>query len=234
MLSESLLIKHLARPPDAPHGARAPLLMLLHGVGSNEEDLFNLAPQLDPRFYVLSLRGHYEIAPNQFGWYERAFTPMGHEPNVEQAESSRRNLAEFIVQAVEHYEADPDLVFLMGFSQGASLCLASLLTEPRNIKGVVSIAGRLLAALFKPGSPMGGKLADAPDLAKRALFLGHGISDQTTPIEMARGAEKILSRAPLEMTYREYEMGHEIGERCLREMDVWLRTQLGGTGSLGR
>lgn len=231
---ESLLIKHLARPPQAPHGAKPPLLMLLHGVGSNEEELFALAPQLDPRFYVLSLRGPYEIAPGQFGWYELSFTPRGQAPNEQQAEESRNLLAQFITQAVEHYEAAPELVFLLGFSQGGSLCLATLLTEPTGIRGVVAIAARLLPGLLKPGSPLGGKLAEAPDLQKRSLFLGHGISDQVTPIETARGVEGILARAPLEMTYREYEMGHEIGERCLRELDVWLRTQLGGTGGLGQ
>lgn len=233
MLLESLKIKHLARPPSAPHGLRPPLLLLLHGVGGSEEDLFGMSEAFDPRFYVLSLRGPYEPAPEQFGWYELHFAPEGHLPDVEQAEASRRLLADFIAEAVEHYEADPRLVYLLGFSQGASLSLAALLTEPQRIRGVVSVAGRLMPGLFKADSPMSGKIAEANLLAKKELFLAHGLNDRVAPIELGRGAEKILARAPLEMTYREYEMGHEIGEQCLREMDVWLRTQLAGTGALG-
>jgi phospholipase/carboxylesterase len=62
----------------------------------------------------------------------------------------------------------------------------------------------------------------------RSLFLGHGLQDEIMPIAFGRQAENLLSRSPIEMSYREYEMGHSIGPRCLNEAKIWLETQLAG------
>jgi phospholipase/carboxylesterase len=232
MLSEKLTLKHVAQPPGAPVAGKPPLLICLHGVGSDEQDLFSLVPRLDPRFYVLSLRGPYELSPGKFGWYELVFSPTGQQIDPQQVEASRAKLVKFIPEAIEHYDADPDFVFLFGFSQGAILGLTTLLTGPQSIQGVVAVAGRVLPGLFLSDTPLSGKLAESVDLAGKALFLAHGVHDDVLPVGLGRQAESVLSRAPLELTYREYEMGHEIAPRCLNEIDVWLRTQLGGTGQL--
>jgi phospholipase/carboxylesterase len=199
---------------------------MLHGVGGNENDLFELAPHLDPRFYILSPRGPYKLGPEQYAWYERVFTPEGLKVTPEQAEESRKKLAKFIQEAIEHYEVDPARVFLMGFSQGAIMALALLLTAPENLAGVVSISGRILPELFQANSPLGNKLASTEALKGRLLFLGHGVQDEIVPIAHGRQAENLLMRAPIQMSYREYEMGHSISPQCLTELAIWLETQL--------
>lgn len=226
MLLDSLSIKHLARPNSEGVVGKPPLLIMLHGVGSNEEDLFTLAPQFDPSFYILSARGPYQLAPNQFAWYEMIFKPQGLVITPDQAEESRQKLALFIEEAIEHYEVDPSRVYLLGFSQGAIMALSLLLTAPQNLTGVIAIAGRILPELFKANSPLGNKLASTEQLKGRALFMGHGVQDEIMPIQHGRQAENLLAKAPLQMSYREYEMGHEIGARCLNEMIIWLETQL--------
>ncbi len=226
MLLDSLSIQHLARPNKKAVLGKPPLLIMLHGIGSNEEDLFNLAPQLDPRFYVLSLRGPYQLGPAQFAWYEMNFTPQGLTITPEQAEASRKKLVAFIDEAIEHYEADAQRVFLMAFSQGAIMSLALLLTMKRHLEGVVSIAGRILPELFRGDSALAGHLAPTEALKGRNLFLAHGIQDEVVPVAQGRQAEQLLARAPINLSYREYEMGHTIGSRCLEEAKIWLETQL--------
>jgi len=73
---EKLSLVHLVRQP-LVKSAFPPLLLLLHGVGSNEYDLFGLAPYLDKRFLIISVRAPYTLGPDSFAWFEINFTPRG-------------------------------------------------------------------------------------------------------------------------------------------------------------
>ena len=62
----------------AIHAEPAPLLILLHGVGSNEQDLIGLAPALDPRFFVVSARAPITLGYGAYGWYHVQFLTTGY------------------------------------------------------------------------------------------------------------------------------------------------------------
>jgi phospholipase/carboxylesterase len=207
------------------------MLVLLHGIDSNEQELLDLTASFDPRFYTLSLQAPTKLAPNSFGWYEMAFAPSGQRLDPAQVEESRRKLTDFLKLAPNHYQADPDQLYLFGFGQGATMALTLLLTSPEWLRGVVSVSGHLLPQLIQANTPLSGKLAGERALGGKVLFLGHGENDQVIPLTMARQLESVIRRSPVEYTYREYQMGHEIGPKCLREVDLWLRTQLGTTRS---
>lgn len=225
-LLNALPIKHVARPPQQKSEGKPPLLLLLHGVGSHERDLFQLAPELDPRFHILSLRGPFEVGPGQFAWYPLRFTPQGPDLNPEHAEESRQKLVDFIEQVGPHYKTDPSQLYLFGFSQGAIMSMTLLLTNPDPITGVVAVSGRSLPYLFEQGNPLSGKLADSDKLKDKPLFLAHGLQDNVIPVAEGRRSESIFARTPVAMTYREYDMPHGIGAECLQEISLWLRTQL--------
>ena len=91
----------------APEGKKPPLLLLLHGVGANERDLLPLAPELDPRLQILSLRAPLTRGPNSYAWFTVAFLPAGYKIAPEQLEASRQRVVDFIRAAVERYDADP-------------------------------------------------------------------------------------------------------------------------------
>jgi phospholipase/carboxylesterase len=78
-----LLLTQLTRE-SLPQASNPPLLLLLHGVGSNEHDLFGLAPLLDQRFVVVSLCAPITLGPGNYAWFEVAFTPQGSVINPEQ------------------------------------------------------------------------------------------------------------------------------------------------------
>lgn len=225
-LLNALPLKHVGRPPGRRTGDMPPLLLLLHGVGSNEQDLFQFAPQLDPRFHVLSLRGPFEVGPDQHAWYPVRFAARGFDLDPQDVEHSRAKLIDFMDRAAEHYKADPSRVYLFGFSQGAIMSLALLLTRPRALSGVVAISGRTLPYLFKKGNPLGGHLAPVEQLKDKPLFLGHGTNDNVISVAEGRQSEAIFSRLPVAMTYREYEMPHGIAPECFQEVNNWLEAQL--------
>jgi phospholipase/carboxylesterase len=99
-------LAHLVQQPRTGSGA-PPLLILLHGVGSNEHDLFGLAPYLDPRFLVLSARAPYVLMPGAYAWFEIGWAADEIVIDPRQAEASRRLIAQFIPEAAAAYGADP-------------------------------------------------------------------------------------------------------------------------------
>ena len=220
----ALSLVHVVRPP-APvantDGERPPLLILLHGVGANEQQMAQLAPAFDPRFVVVSVRSPLVLGPKAFGWFHVTFTPQGPVIVAEEAESGWKLLARFIDEAVAEYGADPKRVYLAGFSQGGIMALATLLTAPGKVAGAVSMSGRLLPEVL-PHAAANDALRDKP------LLIVHGTADDKLGIHLARWAREQLERFPLDLTYRELPIGHAITEESLAVVTSWLDGALSG------
>lgn len=204
-----------------------PLLLLLHGVGSNEEDLFSLAPYLDRRFLVVSARAPVALEYGGYGWFRIEFTPRGMAADVEQGKKSLEMLPGFIDGLVETYGADARRVYLAGFSQGAMMSLALLLTRPEKVAGVVSMSGRLPVQVMELES-------DREALRGKPVLITHGLYDTVLPVEQGRAARDYLEALPVELTYREYPMAHEVSMESLKDVKGWLAEALEtGRGAAG-
>jgi phospholipase/carboxylesterase len=219
-MSESkLALKHLVHKPADAGGTPPPLLLLLHGVGSNEEDLFTLAPYLDQRFLVVSARAPVALDYGGYGWFRIDFTPRGMAADVEQAKRSLGMLPGFVDGLVELYGADARRVYLAGFSQGAMMSLALLLTRPEKLAGVVAMSGRLPVQALE-------REPDREALTGKPVLVTHGLYDMMIPVEQGRAAREYLEALPVELTYREYPMAHEVSAESLRDVTGWLTKAL--------
>ncbi|MEP6925447.1 MAG: alpha/beta hydrolase [Pyrinomonadaceae bacterium] len=198
---------------------KPPLLILLHGVGSNEADLFSFASLLDERFFVVSVRAPFALGYGGFGWFELEFSPQGLSANLVQAEESRQKLLEFIDEITAKYDLDAQRVFLTGFSQGAIMSYALMLTEPEKFAGVVAMSGRLVSKTL-PHQADPERLRDFP------ILVTHGTLDQVLPIENGRAAKTFLERLPVKLEYREYEMAHQVSEESLQDVADWLKEKI--------
>src|SRR5947209_12280623 len=190
---EKLSLVHLVRQP-LVKSASPPLLVLLHGVGSNEYDLFGLAPYLDKRFLIISVRAPYTLGPDSFAWFEINFTPQGIIIQPEQAEASRNTLIAFLNEAVDSYHADPRQVYLMGFSQGAIISASVALTRPELVAGVVLMSGRILPQI----EPL---IASHEELDGLPFLVVHGTADMVLPITHGRASRQFLPSLPVDLTY---------------------------------
>ena len=219
---ESLPLVHRVRRPrtDAP-SANPPVLLLLHGVGSDERDLLSLAPLLDPRFLVLGVRSPVQLDQGGYGWYRVHFTPSG-PPMVDEEEAAAglRSLAGFVRAAPAAYGAAPDRVYLAGFSQGAIMSLALLLTEPELVAGAALMSGRLLPGLAERVARPTTRLAGKPVVAV------HGLYDQMLPIDDGHAVRDLLASLPVALTYGEFPMAHEISEESFAAVRSWLTERL--------
>lgn len=216
---ETLSLVHLVRRPLVEEGA-PPLLLLLHGVGGNEHNLFDLAPSLDKRFLIISARAPNTLGSESYAWFEVNFTPQGPIVNSEQAEASRKALIAFIHEAVTAYGADPKQVYLVGFSQGAIMSASIALTRPDLIAGAVLMSGRILSEV-QPLIVAPEKLVGLP------FLVVHGALDAVIPISSGRAARETLSSLPVVLIYHEYPtMGHEVSPESLADVETWLSAHL--------
>lgn len=215
---KTLSLVHLVRQPLVDGGA-PPLLLMLHGVGSNEHDLFGLAPYLDQRFLIISARAPNTLGPGSYAWFEVGFTPQGPVIDPAQAEASRETLITFVGEAAAAYGADARQVYLMGFSQGAIMSASVALTRPDLAAGAVLMSGRILPEI----QPM---MAATEKLEEFPFLVVHGTADTVLPISYGRASRQSLSSLPVELTYHEYAMGHEVSPESLADVANWLSTHL--------
>jgi phospholipase/carboxylesterase len=192
---------------------------MLHGVGSNEHDLYGLAPFLDDRFLIISARAPNTLGPGSYAWFEVGFTPQGPVINPQQAEASREMLITFIEEAVPTYDVDPKQVYLMGFSQGAIMSASVALTEPELVAGAVLMSGRILPEIRS-------RIASSERLRGFPFLVVHGTADMVLPVSYGRASRELLSSLPVDLTYHEYPMGHEVSQESLSDVTTWLTQQL--------
>jgi phospholipase/carboxylesterase len=219
MEATSLPLIHLVRRPTRDAGA-PPLLILLHGIGSNEEDLMGLEPYLDQRFLIISARAPHSYGPwGGYAWFEIQWLPDKIAIDRAQAEQSRDLLVRFIGEAVAAYGADPARVYLMGFSQGAMMSGWVALTRPELVAGAALMSGRVPEELRD-------QIAGPEQLAGKPFLVVHGTRDEVLPIRNGRASRDLLQRLPVDLTYHEYPMGHEVSAQSLADVVAWLSARL--------
>ncbi len=212
-----LPLSFLHRPADSASDAPW-LLVLMHGVGSNEEDLFGLAPYVPPQFHVISLRAPYVMGPSAYGWFEFSITRSGERIIDERQEAaSRATVAKTLTSAAQQLGIAPDRVVVGGFSQGGIMALSLLLTQPPLLKGAMVLHSRLLTQVVP--------LVAAPEaLQGKELWLSHGTRDQVIPLASAHAIRTLVETLPIELSYSEYPSAHELIQQELLEAMAWLQS----------
>ncbi len=214
------LAHRVRRAAGYPADPRPPMLVLLHGVGSNELAMAALMDWFDPRFIVVSARAPIELEPFAFAWLHVTFTPDGPIIEGDEAAAACHDAAGFVDEAVAAYGADPDRVYLAGFSQGGIVGLGTLLTAPEKVAGAICMSGRLPLELLP-------HVASPDRLRDRSVLLVHGVHDQTLGVAYARSARALLETLPLNLDYREFDMGHTTTDESMTVVGAWLSARLG-------
>jgi phospholipase/carboxylesterase len=158
--------------------AHAPVLLTLHGTGSNEQEIAELAPRLDPRAGVLSPRG----LVREHGM-PRWFRRMGEGVfDVDDVVIRAGELAGFLTAAREHYELGDRSLVAVGFSNGANIALATAMLHPGVLSRVVAFSGMY---------PFGDR-DEAPDLQGVRVTLLNGREDPMAPMSSVERLVTVL------------------------------------------
>jgi len=214
-----LSLRYLIREPKTKL-EKNPLLLLLHGYGSNEEDLFSFANELPQEYYVISVRAPYDLMFGSYAWYAINFDADENKfSDTKQAAVSRDLIANFIDELVSSYAIDATNVTLVGFSQGCILSYAVALSYPQKVQRVVAMSGYLNLEIATE------KYA-ANDFSNLKIFTSHGSVDQVIPVGWARKAKPVLEALGIETIYKEYPIGHGISPQNFYDFKDWLEKQM--------
>lgn len=208
-LSLTHRFRHAPQPaPDS----RTPLLIMLHGYGSNEDDLMSLAPYLDPHFSVISVRAPLVLGTGGYAWFPIVWNERGLSIKPDHVVAAVPTAVTFVEQAITTYSADPRRTLLLGFSQGATMSAGVLLHRPDLVGGAVLMSGFVPEALAVPGVTLQGK----------PVLITHGMFDDIVPVQMGHAAHELFKSLGANVTYREYPIMHQISDDCLEDADFWL------------
>lgn len=205
----------LHRPAQPRTGEQPWLLVLMHGVGSNEQDLMGLAPAVPARFHVLSLRAPFVLGPGAYAWFGFEVLPDG-ERRIDEAQEaeSRRLVADTVQMAAQQLQVPATRVVVGGFSQGGIMSLTQLITQPDSLRGALVLHSRLLKSV-EP-------LADASALVGKALWVSHGAQDAVIATASAAHIRERAQAWGLQLAGADYPGGHEIREQELDDAMDWL------------
>ena len=219
MNTGNLSLRYVFEEAREKSGEKSPLLILLHGFGSNEQDLISFAPYLDKRFFIAGARAPFTTDFGGFAWFQIRYNQRGMEIDAKQAEESRRLLLKFVDEIVAEHDLDAERIYLGGFSQGAIMIYGLILSEPEKFAGAVPMSG-VLAPQYLEKRAVDERLKDFP------IFVSHGVYDSVLPIQFGREARAQLEKLPVKLDYKEYPIAHNVSEESLRDVVNWLTRQL--------
>jgi len=201
--NNTLISRHLKI--GTPAEAEKKTIIVLHGIGTDEDNLVPLIEYLNVPGNYYFLRGPLRYGPNGFAYFEVNFTAQGPAHNQKQAEESLIKIEEWINEkkSIGEISRDSKIIF-MGFSQGAIMSYAMAFSRPDLVDKVVGLNGRVLKEVEakKPADP-------AKKIQINALY---GVYDDIQPIHFGHEAKERFQKDWIELNYKEGACAHEVTE----------------------
>ena len=218
-MQDNVVLDHIIRKPKVSV-ENAPALILLHGYGSDENDLFSFADEMPEELFIISAKAPYSMQPYGNAWYAIHFdNENGKFSDDIQAIKSRDMIANFIDQVIENYPVDASKINLLGFSQGSILSYAVALTYPEKVDNVIALSGYINKEIF-------GQDYLKNDLSQLSFYCSHGSADQVIPVDWARRTKPFLENLGVDFTYSEFPVGHGVAPQNFFELKEWLKKKL--------
>jgi phospholipase/carboxylesterase len=189
-----------------PKKEGAPLLLLLHGTGGNEDDLLPVAKVIDGDAAVLSPRG--KVLENGNPRFFRRLAEGVFD--VEDLKFRTNELAEFVQAASKKYRFDPHSAVALGYSNGANIAASMLLLRPESLKGAI---------LFRPMIPL--EPEKRPVLSGKNIFISAGKFDSVIPRSQTEKLREMLERAGAEVAINWEDSDHSLTTNEVEKARLW-------------
>ena len=191
---------------------KSPLIVLLHGYGSNEKDLFSFKEFLPNDATIVSFRAPLELFQNMYAWYQIYFENNVKSFDEKSALSSKNLIIDKIKQISKEYNCDDERITLIGFSQGAILGFSVALMKNNLIKNLVALSGYVEE-----------KIIDFSSMSFPNIYISHGINDDVIPHLDSKKTLQILNKNKINYDYYEFNQGHGVNMDNLNSFLKWIK-----------
>jgi phospholipase/carboxylesterase len=205
---ETAVLPHRVLKPGKP--GPHPTVVMIHGHLGSEDVMWIFRQTLPQDWLVVAPRAIVDEGDGQYSWYPRQPDEW---PTLSAFDTAVDSLEKFIDKLPELYDANPDQIYLMGFSQGAAASFALAIHTPEKIKGIACLVG------FMPRQV--DEAIETAQLTNLPVFMAVGTEDERIPLEIARECGKAVRAAGAYLEYREYETGHKLNGVGMRKLKSW-------------
>lgn len=187
---------------------------MMHGYGSNAQDLFGFAPYLPPHYTIISLEAPISLPMGGYAWF-----PLRIDRPLDEwiAAADIQNIQQLVLTTLDHCiqqeGLNPDNISLLGFSQGAMLGWTLALTSPQKFKRLIALSGFVVTDAIE-------NIATLQQVPK--IYAAHGINDGVIPVAMARETITPLAQRFAAIDYREFPDAHEVSQANFTQLLEWL------------
>ncbi len=196
---------------------KSALVILLHGYGSNEEDLLGLSQFFPSDYLILSARAPYKADVGGYQWFERELVNGKYNGKPQHIAHSKELILKFVDEAVKKYHGDAGRVYLVGFSQGAMMSYEAGTSAPDKIKGIGVLSGKMSAGLLS-------SIQADKKLKTLRIFIAHGTADTRLPYSDGKAAYDRLVDIGLVPELHTYPgMDHTISREVMTDLITWIK-----------
>lgn len=209
-------LKYLVREPKNLN-SKTPLLILLHGYGSNEEDLFSFTPTLPEDWLIVSFRAPMNAPNGGFSWYDIDLMNVENRIDVPQAQESLEKILENILKVSNHFGLTENETHIAGFSQGGILTYALALNNPELFSKVVCLS------CYPEEKLLENSVKEKKKMERLRFFVSHGIDDAIIPLDWAKKGPELLYDRSCYFSFREYMSGHGVNQKNYMDLMEFLQ-----------
>lgn len=205
--------KH-TQPTNMDPTKKYPAIFLLHGMGSNEDDLPQLVQEFQSQCHIISLRGPITQKP---GYAFFTIQEVG-KPDRAIFDKVLIALQRFMLEAIEEFQIDPHKVYVLGFSQGAVLAQSLAFVMGNLITGIVALSGYTPKFVTE-------------EYAIRTVnhlhaFISHGDYDYVIPSQWGVESKELFKQFGASVTFKQYPDGHGVTPENRQDLVMFLTQQL--------
>lgn len=192
-------------------------LFLIHGYGSDENDLFSFAEGIPEQYHIISVRAPYPMEPYGNAWYAINFdAEKGKWSDLEEAKISRDLLHHFIQEKCAENQLDINKICVLGFSQGSVLSYALAFQYPEFYHKFICLSGYINEELAEIK-------ADIEGYRNIHVFASHGTQDQVIPFDWAEKIPSQLHALKIDHVFKSYPVGHGVSPQNFADLLEWLK-----------
>jgi phospholipase/carboxylesterase len=199
-------LDYLVREPEQITSS-TPILFMLHGYGSNEQDLFSFRENLPKDWILVSFRAPKATEFEGYSWFDIDFQNPENFIEIPQAEEAVSIILQNILAIINNYGLTDAKVHLCGFSQGGILSYALALQNPELFNKVAIMSAYPEEKLLK------NIVREKKKLENLRFFISHGTDDAIIPLDWSSKTSELLYDLSCYFSFREYMNGHGVNQK---------------------